>query len=507
MGLAWQLEQPPYFHARRAGADVRLDGLRAAELGHRVDLGAGRSPGGNWVEWSWDGSALTLRNDRYRGYPIYVAADREEIAISPSIEQLLRLGISRELDLDAIAAFLTLGHFVGEDTAFTAVRQLPGNATLEWRPGHLRTDADPPRRRHEHGTRKAAIATTAELVRAAVRRCIPEDGGYVMPISGGRDSRHILLELLEAGHRPVRCVTAHHHPHVWGGDVAYAAGLCRELGLAHEVVAPGPLVAEEVRKNRMTSFCTDEHAWFPVVGSALAAGGTHTYEGLNGSTAWIRDFYSPKMRRLSRAGRFSDLARSLGRRYRGQPRYLALLSASRREQLGAERAVLRITRELERHGGESDPYLAFRFWGRTMGELNLPSTLMLAGLPRAYTPFLDPDVTEHAWTVPSEVIDDDFHAAVIDHRFPRFRHIPYRPRTRPRPPRSFLRRVNRDVFELLRQYSDGSLVDRRRLMGRTAAGAVTGSDWITWGRRSALAIWLVQLEALARGDDAAFGGR
>ena len=46
-------------------------------------------------------------------------------------------------------------------------------------------------------TREEALRTTAELVRTAVRRSIPAGGSYRLPISGGRDSRHLLLELLD----------------------------------------------------------------------------------------------------------------------------------------------------------------------------------------------------------------------------------------------------------------------------------------------------------------------
>jgi hypothetical protein len=90
-----------------------------------------------------------------------------------------------------------------------------------------------------------------------------------MPISGGRDSRHLLLELLDAGCPPERAVTAHHHANVWGGDVPYAADLCRAFGVAHEIVSPGRLVADEWRKNRLTSYCADEHAWYLAVADAL----------------------------------------------------------------------------------------------------------------------------------------------------------------------------------------------------------------------------------------------
>jgi hypothetical protein len=59
--------------------------------------------------------------------------------------------------------------------------------------------------------------------------------------------------------------------------------------------------------------------------------------------------------------------------------------------------------------------------------------------------------------------------------------------------------MNRDLLDLLRHHSDGSLVDRGSLMRRAAIGAATGSDWFAWGRRAALTTYLVQLEGIAAG--------
>lgn len=499
MGATWTQGSAPYFAARAESGAVRVDGRSRISLGHKVDVGSGRAPGGSWVEWDWDGDSLTARNDRLRGYPLYYAASEDAVAISPSIETLLGLGVDRTLDLDAVAAFLTVGFYPGEDTAFKAIRALPGAADLTWRPGNLAIASSPPLRLLTSGTRADAVVRAAELMRIAVQRCIVDSDAYMMPISGGRDSRHILLELLHAGHRPVSCVTAHHHPHVWGGDVPYAARLCAEMGLEHQVVSPGPLINDEWRKNRITGYCADEHAWYLSVADALNGKTSHTYDGVNGSTLFARDYYSPRMRKLNDSGRLTELASDMGRKQGGRPRYLPLLAPSVRSELGAEAAGGRITRELERHADGPEPYLAFRFWGRTVGELNLTGTLMLHGVPVTYAPYLDPDVTEYMWSVPGEFIDDAFHDDVIVVNFPESNAIPYRPRTRPEPSPAFRREVNRGILHILRRHSDGSLVDRGVLMRRAALGTVTADPWFVEMRRAALTTYLVQLEMIRSG--------
>ena len=243
----WEPEAAPYIHLRRDGDRVIVSGVAEARFGHRVALPDG-SQGGNWAEWRWDGRRLIVSNDRFGAYPLYHATSVDEMAVSPSIDALLRLGIDRRLDLDGLAAFLAVGFYLGTDTPFAAIRSLPPAATLTWSPGGSSLVSSPPSRPAQTLTRRQAIEGAADLVHEAVRRCIPDDHAYVLPLSGGRDSRHLLLELIEAGHPPSSCVTAHHHPHVWGGDVPYAARLASSLGLPHETVRPGPLIAAEWHK-------------------------------------------------------------------------------------------------------------------------------------------------------------------------------------------------------------------------------------------------------------------
>jgi hypothetical protein len=59
--------------------------------------------------------------------------------------------------------------------------------------------------------------------------------------------------------------------------------------------------------------------------------------------------------------------------------------------------------------------------------------------------------------------------------------------------------MNQDLLALLRNHSDGSLVDRGALMRRAALGAAIGDAWFAWGRRAALTTYLIQLEAISRG--------
>jgi hypothetical protein len=324
-----------------------------------------------------------------------------------------------------------------------------------------------------------------------------------MPVSGGRDSRHLLLELIDAGHPPARGVTAHHHPSVWGGDVPYAAELCARLGIDHEIVWPGPLVEEEWRKNRETGYCSDEHAWYRPVAGVLNGATDHTYDGLNGGTVLAPgQYYYRRLRRLNDERRWDELASEMGRKLDGEPRFAALIAPDMRSHINGERAVARLRADLDGYIDEPEPYLTSRFWSRATRELTLTCSLMLGHIPAVYTPFMDPDFFTFAWSVPIRHLDEAFHDEVIASRFGHIASLPYTPPHRgevPHPPRAFMRTVNRDVVRMLQRHSDGSLVDRRALLKRARLGSLVGDGWFVLGRRAALLTYLVQLEAIAAG--------
>src|SRR5262245_15226817 len=97
-----------FLHIRHEANGFRIEGNAAGMLGHKI-RGLGQSgTDGVFVEWSWDGSRLQVRNDRYGVYPLYYFANGDEIAISTSILRLLEAGAPREFDDAGMAAFLRL---------------------------------------------------------------------------------------------------------------------------------------------------------------------------------------------------------------------------------------------------------------------------------------------------------------------------------------------------------------------------------------------------------------
>src|SRR5262249_33729918 len=143
---------------------------------------------GVFAEWRWDGRALTVTNCRYGMLLLFYFERKDEICVSPSLEKLIELGAPTALDHEALAVFLRLGSFLAEDTPFKAIRVIPPNARFEWR-GELQVSGNLWRVDPVRVSRDAAIDEFIARFRLAVEMTYHEN--CIIPLSGGRDSRHI----------------------------------------------------------------------------------------------------------------------------------------------------------------------------------------------------------------------------------------------------------------------------------------------------------------------------
>jgi hypothetical protein len=125
-------------------------------------------------------------------------------------------------------------------------------------------------------------------------------------------------------------------------------------------------------------------------------------------------------------------------------------------------------------------------------------TLILAGIPKVFTPFIDPDFVAFAMSVPVGSVDRSIHDEALAAAYPLVAGVPYASFGVPEVASSFARQVARDLALILAKDSDGSLVDRAGLLRRSLRGTVQADIWLATGRRPALISYLVQLERLVR---------
>ena len=192
----------------------------------------------------WDDrrQRLILGRDRLGKKPLYYWADGSRLVFASEIKAVLAHPlVPRELDADAIPAYLTFGYVPTPRTFFAGVHSLP--------PGHVLTiDAGTGPRiepywepripdghevpRVELGLRDAATELRGALTKAVERRLIADVplGAF---LSGGVDSSAIVGIMAELGANPVRTFTIGFEDDEGFDERPYARAVAERFGTDH----------------------------------------------------------------------------------------------------------------------------------------------------------------------------------------------------------------------------------------------------------------------------------
>ena len=171
----------------------------------------------------------------------------------------------------------------------------------------------PRRARSASRARRPSTATSTSSGPPSRAASCPGDDAAV-PLSGGRDSRHILLELCRAGRPPRLAVTMRHYPPFSDEDAVVATEVARAAGVPHVVLPQGgDRFAAEIEKNRRTGFCADEHAWMLPLAAYLRGRVRYAYDGIGGDVLSAGLFLTPERVALAEAGRLEGSGRRDGR--------------------------------------------------------------------------------------------------------------------------------------------------------------------------------------------------
>ena len=369
-----------------------------------------------------------------------------------------------QIDLQSLSVFFRFGSFIAESTAFQDIRVV-NRPVVFTRPLDL--------------TRAQIVEGYIDLFKKAVAR-LPD--GVVL-LSGGRDSRHIFLALVESGRKPELCLTARHFPPKADDDAEIAARLCDRAGVRHVIVPQGDRYDAEAEKNRLTGYCTLEHGW--TICLRLHTLGQNVFDGLAGDA-------------LSQSGLQSNESLAL---YRNDLDAFAehFTQSSGIDaiwpELSRASALEAVRKEAERFKDAVNPVAAFMFWNRAVRDVATAPW----GAERTMTPFLDPELFEFLCRIPPEImLTQTLHDEAIARAYPEWTDIAYESKLLP------ARRISRSH---IRVYSRKALAHCHRfrpfgLLARLVKAALTGDAGSSW--IPAYAIYLNQLFAAA--EDPGFSG-
>jgi hypothetical protein len=417
----------PYIAVRWDGREYERNGDATWERGLRVARGVGEEQDGPFCRWSWDGDSLRVESDWSGLQPLFYYARDNRIVVSSSLQTLLRQGVAKDLDYAALGSFLQLGFYLADTTPFAHVRAVPPNARILWRQGRLEVTGGYRTSTPLHLDRSQAVDGMIELTRQAIRRRLPAAPSYWVPLSGGRDSRHVLLELSRQ-RQGAKCITAAMPSRAGANEVRVAAELAQRLGLSHQIVAASTHeVDAELAKNRLTNFCADEHRWYLALTPTLEGEPGDVYDGLAGDV--LSDILgagdaTPAHSELYEQGRFADLAATITPNLGWALDKLVVPDVMRRFRQAPAGELL--TNELARHRHAQNPIASFYFWNRTRREVALIPYALLANGPRVHCPFVDRDLYDLLTGLPwRSVADNNLHTEAIHRAYPEFADVPF----------------------------------------------------------------------------------
>jgi asparagine synthase (glutamine-hydrolysing) len=194
----------------------------------------------------WDGGRerLVLARDRLGKKPLlWTRLQDGTLAFASELKALLRLpGISREIDLDAIDAYLALQYVPGNATALRGIQKVPA--------GHVLVVEEENERVEPYWTLEAAAPSASDeewlervraTVGAAVRKRLVADVPLGALLSGGIDSSIVVALIAQASTEPVRTFTVGFADARYD-ERAYARAVAERYGTVHEELE----IAEDV---------------------------------------------------------------------------------------------------------------------------------------------------------------------------------------------------------------------------------------------------------------------
>ena len=188
--------------------------------------------------WDAGRERLLLARDRLGKKPLlWTRLPDGTLAFASELKALLRLPqVSREIDLDAIDAYLALQYVPGNQTALRGIHKLP--------PGHVLVAEGETERIERYWRPEPAESSThegewLERVRAtvgdAVRQRLVADVPLGALLSGGIDSSIVVALMAQASSQPVRTFTVG-FPDSRYDERAYARAVASRYGTVHEEV-------------------------------------------------------------------------------------------------------------------------------------------------------------------------------------------------------------------------------------------------------------------------------
>jgi hypothetical protein len=323
------------------------------------------------------------------------------------------------VDWVSVAEVLVVGEAAGDDEPI---------------PGHRMTGQIPSldiQRPNEAfaGSKDEALDTIDALVKRAINGMQPDEE-VALGLSGGRDSRHLLLARHARGPANWRLLTAQHwNPAASLADLQGAKALADELRLDFDIVPSGrDRYAAEWEKNRRLGLRTLNHSWMLPMAARVPKGAT-LLDGLNGGNLLGRDSLTRSWvethgtQAPSAGAALDHVIRRLVRAPRKRVKAW-LVSPNVNETVWRE-VEERVEERFLRYVDFPNPFQAWSYLEHTRRGIALaPFVLMEAS--NVVCPYFDPDVVSFGLSLPWNISSQPtLQVDMLSRLYPQVAHVPY----------------------------------------------------------------------------------
>jgi asparagine synthetase B (glutamine-hydrolysing) len=262
----------------------------------------------------------------------------------------------------------------------------------------------------------SAIDAYIDLFRQAMKRRLVTDRRVVLPLSGGKDSRHILLELGRLGHPPNLAITIDLRN---SNDAEVARQVASAYGIAQFIVPETELSLQAyLRLQRETSFNLSREIAFFAMADHLKEKDV-IYDGIGGDVLSAGLFLTKELLEVFASGDWSETANRLFPPQIDEA-LAHLLQPEQCQRFSRGVAVERLSQELPRHRHAANPVGSFVFWNRTRRSIAAVPLCIMAKEERiVFTPYLDDELFDFLSALPASLLlDHQFHTKAIQRSFP-----------------------------------------------------------------------------------------
>ena len=276
------------------------------------------------------------------------------------------------------------------------------------------------------GTREDAITEAHRLFESAVRKRVHNDLRQIVPLTGGRDSRHIFAELTRQKAQRLEAVTVR-YMRDYAEDVRVAGLLANVASVPHRVLTNDyrPYFRQLADQIVINQFESPLHQWMQAITGEMSGAEYLFFDGLGGdgllNSAYV-GILPAHMGESVLSGDVERIADAYIEHYEPPP-YLRRLPGS--DSFDA-RLKSRVMEEMKRYEGAPDLMCRFAFDNRTRRATGIGALGTFGRFAQVSLPYLDQDLVDFGFRLPaSGYWRPGFHDEVIARHYPEFAHIPF----------------------------------------------------------------------------------